>query len=780
MWETNMRIQGIAIYVEDETDWQDELQDFFKKHALQFDEFISTDDLRTLDHFPASDKPIFLFMDLGLDNASNFLGYSWLLNDLPRFREKHANSAVFVLSGFLNEPITRSLRSLSIPQDHIFPKMDWAEDRDILIDEIMLLDRNMKELVARNILQGLSGKNIDPYLIFMFQSSITVVKPSESLSPEDHAISLPMLIRTNTPTWDYHNIPDLIVTTRIGNIFCATGSLQSVSALQLDSQVVGVEASRPAAGWDSGEDVGPAELESDAGDSPSEAESVDDTSSSGTTVPKVSETGDQAVIGFIDSGVDIFHEAFLDADGKTRILALWHQGISTDSQPEGVPRGKIFTQAEIDVLIQRGRDNVPPNLKEGLGHGTHVASIAAGSPFITPDGIEFGGGVAPESPIVFVVPAMEVKPSDPHSIGYSMSHLEALEFIKQIADYRELPVVINVSQGMNAGAHDGQSYLEAGFDSITEGGRASGIVVVKSAGNLRKKAGHARTQIRTNSQKELQWTREASSFRDDVLEVWFDLGDEITFTLIDPDGQSSVSVGPKDGVTFGHFFSGYAYKMDFNKNHEDNGKSQLIVVIRSENYLHEPKKKTNWRLILNSGRVTSSGFVDAWLERNDLNNTYFTDDVNESTTITIPGTAKHVICVGAIHSEQPFRPCKFSGEGPTLDERHKPDVSAPGYDIPGAKAHTQNELCNKDGTSMAAPHISGAIALAFSHVNKLKGQNPAMDYPSANQIIAALTRSTYHYNGQWVPDMGYGPVNIPAFLELLGYSIVLGSDEDNL
>ena len=56
------------------------------------------------------------------------------------------------------------------------------------------------------------------------------------------------------------------------------------------------------------------------------------------------------------------------------------------------------------------------------GHGTHVASIAAGEAVGT-----FAGGVAPEATILFVISA------GGESIGYSNAHLAALEFIDRFA-----------------------------------------------------------------------------------------------------------------------------------------------------------------------------------------------------------------------------------------------------------------------------------------------------------------------------------------------------------
>ena len=80
----------------------------------------------------------------------------------------------------------------------------------------------------------------------------------------------------------------------------------------------------------------------------------------------------------------------------------------------------------------------------------------------------FAGGVAPEAKILVVI-------ADGQSpTGYSKSHVDALNFIDQIATQMNLPTVVNVSQGMNAGAHDGRSMLEVAFDAFSGGGENPG------------------------------------------------------------------------------------------------------------------------------------------------------------------------------------------------------------------------------------------------------------------------------------------------------------------
>lgn len=104
-----------------------------------------------------------------------------------------------------------------------------------------------------------------------------------------------------------------------------------------------------------------------------------------------------------------------------------------------------------------------------------------------------------------------------------------------------------------------------------------------------------------------------------------------------------------------------------------------------------------------------------------------TTKVGLSNTINDPGNAAQAITVGSTHRDAPYMygVSYFSSKGPTADGRLKPDLVAPGERITSCVAgRSLDQVSDTDkrgacyiddsGTSMAAPHVSGAVAAFLS------------------------------------------------------------------
>lgn len=90
-----------------------------------------------------------------------------------------------------------------------------------------------------------------------------------------------------------------------------------------------------------------------------------------------------------------------------------------------------------------------------------------------------------------------------------------------------------------------------------------------------------------------------------------------------------------------------------------------------------------------------------------------------ASTIADPGNAELAITVGSTHRDRPheYGVSYFSAKGPTADGRSKPDLVAPGERIVSCalgSAGGDARFKEDTGTSMAAPHVSAAIAAFLS------------------------------------------------------------------
>lgn len=165
--------------------------------------------------------------------------------------------------------------------------------------------------------------------------------------------------------------------------------------------------------------------------------------------------GQGVLVAVIDSGIDFENEDFRNADGTTRIRALWDQSLRQDadeekSPPEGYQMGVEFTGEQINRALAAGSMEERRRIvssQDVSGHGTQVAGIAAGN------GRGSGNlyaGVAPESEMIVV----KMGSSMPDGFPRTTELMQAMDYVVRKALEFRMPVAINLSFGNTYGSHE--------------------------------------------------------------------------------------------------------------------------------------------------------------------------------------------------------------------------------------------------------------------------------------------------------------------------------------
>ncbi|HYU27255.1 MAG TPA: S8 family peptidase, partial [Thermoanaerobaculia bacterium] len=473
--------------------------------------------------------------------------------------------------------------------------------------------------------------------------------------------------------------------------------------------------------------------------------------------PSIRGTG--VLLGIVDAGIDFRHGDFRNADGTSRIRFLWDQN---DAAVPGaaVPFGRVFTKAELDQVLAN-QPGAPAIAHRDLeGHGTHVAGIAGGNGRGAKSA-KFTG-MAPESEYLIVVTR-----GDSATLGQSNAALAAFTWIVDRAAELSRPVAINNSQGMNGGGHCGESLLEVGMDRLA---RRAGVAIIKSAGNEQTWRTHAGGTVTQGQTRVVELVSGASNFSDDILEIWHDGADTIAIAVqapgaptpaaadfVVPGGNRTSSTSAQNEVT-----------IDSTVNASDTGDVRTVVFMSRGN---APRiQPGTWRLHLRGDSV-SAGRYDVWIERSGNRSTEqarFSPASNDPTrTISIPGTARRIITAGSYITRTGTlgQISDFSSRGPTRYDLHKPEITAPGEQIVSCLSSASHLQTFKPrytlmaGTSMAAPHVTGAAALLLQ-------MNPGFNCSEVKQLLMrSASRSGFAASA---PDetFGDGKLNIEAAVQL--------------
>lgn len=128
-------------------------------------------------------------------------------------------------------------------------------------------------------------------------------------------------------------------------------------------------------------------------------------------------------------------------------------------------------------------------------------------------------------------------------------------------------------------------------------------------------------------------------------------------------------------------------------------------------------------------------------------------------TITTHGNAKNIITVGALNDDGTTT-ANFSSNGPSDDNRIKPDLVANGVNLWSSCFNADDDYCNKSGTSMATPSVTGATGLLVQRYRDPAnyGTSPSPD------VIKGVWVNTATDLGRPGPDYAFGHGLIDAQL----------------
>ena len=448
-------------------------------------------------------------------------------------------------------------------------------------------------------------------------------------------------------------------------------------------------------------------------------------------------TGAGVIVGFVDTGIDTTHPDFSFPNGSTKILYVWDQTVSGHT-PKGFGYGHECTSSDVEARTCPEVDT--------FGHGTHVAGIATSSGMATGNYT----GVAPAARIIFVKSGGPV--CDNASWTFNTAQiLDGINYIVSKAAQLKMRAVVNLSLGGNIGAHDGTDPFERALDVFVK----AGTPIVVAAGNSAEDQDHVKGTL-TQGQTESLGLQLRQTTVDVAVDIWYSTRDQIDASLTAPDGNTYPVESSKSWrmAKFGEINATTGYFSHGN---------ELYIEVNSTDIL----PSNGWTIRLTGKQINSQGTWDAWTDSSTCTfpGSYFLPGdgykIDSHDTIGIPGTAKNVVTVGAYVTKTSWKGldgqtygsggtvgtfASFSSLGPTRDGQVKPDIVAPGADIvsdrssviPSSSSDPDRYHRVLAGTSMAAPHVTGVIALMLQYDPSLI----ATDVPAILRQTARLDANT--------------------------------------
>jgi subtilisin family serine protease len=535
--------------------------------------------------------------------------------------------------------------------------------------------------------------------------------------------------------------------------------------------------------------------------------------------PPAKQDGAGVIVGIIDSGIDGSHPAFNDSSGKSRILAVWEQDDGAKGNPNSPAKqhAKDKAYAKLDYGRERTGAAVTGATDQAIGHGTHVAGIAAGAE--VPTNGTLPRGIASSANII-AVKAIGAKHGNP---------IDGLTYIFLKAKELKMPCVVNMSFGRHDDPHDGTDDLSLGLtDQLHDPATKEylpGRVLVAAAGNERKKPIHVRRDLAAKAATTFRYKVNklagVNPSAVDLVTIWVrpivkgsakpNLRVAVKHV---PSGWTSAAITPSTlGTGVGIPGMGVGLALVYSDKNVHNGDYNVRVAFVSTAPGSPPLPVEEWLIIISNDSTTALE-LHAWAAqpgaRGGFEGTTTLDDATFK--VGSPGSARDVITVAASTTRNSWSDidgnpltlsedigdlASFSSPGPirtcsdrlldlfflTLNLTHPAlDTAAPGCLTQSALAKTvpitikastpANDPAKKNrvlvmntiswlmqGTSMATPVVTGLIACMLADEPALTQDDVRRRFSTAGKLPAKTKFDVGHANEDaW----GSGLVNAPA------------------
>lgn len=486
-------------------------------------------------------------------------------------------------------------------------------------------------------------------------------------------------------------------------------------------------------------------------------------------------TGRGVVVAILDTAYDPHHDDLRDRTGALR--TAWYADFAADAGPQPALEAEYCTSSGGRCAIWSREDlehlyagRIPGGLpSDPLGHGTHVAALAAGSGRSMPD-LRYAG-IAPEAALIGV----RLSRADGSLLETDL--LRAVRFVYERAEAMGMPAVVNLSLGTDFGAHDGSAPLELALAEIV--GQRPGRALVVAAGNggelhVDRESPYPapfgiHTEVRLpagTSARVPLLTPSASATLSGSLFVWIGTrpGDDLAVGLERRDGTW---IAP---VVRGRSETWVDEDLEITIINEPFASEEVTVAGPAAALIVRGRWPSETVFALH---LVGRGLARLWVQSAGVLGAGPLGAVfagaSARGTVNLPATHPEIIAVGATVNRDrwPTRSgsaafvavnvgdvSAFSAAGPTARGGIKPDLLAPGQYVIGAMAAAADPERNGgyglfalssgcevprcrvvdwahgvgSGTSMAAPIVTGAVALLFE-------REPTLDQ---RQILAFL------------------------------------------